>query len=154
LCKLVVLQLCITKDDYDKKLQQFKDHQYRINLEAEEHSKADHDYKLTLSRVFSISRRVGDIFNRSEAHEKRMLLNYLLQNPTVDGKTLGFTLRSPFNTVLELATCPSWLPEHHINIPLLFNRKYMQNMAQQLYLIRHMERSEVGVIGDNQETVY
>jgi hypothetical protein len=110
LCKLVVLQLCITKDDYDKKLQQFKDHQYRINLEAEEHSKADHDYKLTLSRVFSISRRVGDIFNRSEAHEKRMLLNYLLQNPTVDGKTLGFTLRSPFNTVLELATCPSWLP--------------------------------------------
>lgn len=99
----------ITKDEYDKKLQQFKDQQYRLDLEAEEHTKADHDYKLTVSRVFSISRRVGSIFERSEPYEKRMLLNYLLQNPTVDGKTLGFTLRSPFNTVLELANCPSGL---------------------------------------------
>ena len=33
------------------------------------------------------------------------------------------------------------LPEHHINIPLLFNREYMSGMAQQLYLIRLMETS-------------
>ncbi len=105
----LLLDKSITKDDYDKKLQQFKDQQYRLNLEAEEHTKADHDYKLTVSRVFSISRRAGSIFQRSEPHEKRMLLNYLLQNPTVNGKTLGFTLRSPFNTVLELANCPSGL---------------------------------------------
>lgn len=105
----LMLDKSITKDEYDKKLQQFKDQQYRLDLEAEEHTKADHDYKLTVSRVFSISRRAGSIFTRSEPHEKRALLNFLLQNPTVDGKTLGFTLRSPFNTVLELANCPSWL---------------------------------------------
>jgi DNA invertase Pin-like site-specific DNA recombinase len=105
----LLLDKSITKDEYDKKLQQLKDQQYRLDLEAEEHTKADHDYKLTVSRVFSISRRVGSIFERSEPYEKRMLLNYLLQNPTVDGKTLGFTLRSPFNTVLELANCPSGL---------------------------------------------
>jgi hypothetical protein len=32
------------------------------------------------------------------------------------------------------------LPEHHVNIPLLFNREYMGNMAQQLNLIRLMEK--------------
>jgi hypothetical protein len=42
--------------------------------------------------------------------------------------------------VLELATSPNWLPEHHINIPLLFNRELMSGLAQQLYLIRVMER--------------
>ena len=99
----------ITKDEYDKKLQKYKDNQYRLNLEAEEHTKADHDYKITVSRVFSISRRASSIFTRSEPHEKRMLLNFLLQNPTVDGKKLEFTLRKPFNLVHELAVCPNWL---------------------------------------------
>lgn len=99
----------ITQDEYDKKLQQLKDQQYRLDLEAEEHTKADHDFKLTVSRVFSMSRRAGSIFKRSEVPEKRMFLNYLLQNPTVDGKKLEFTLRKPFNLVHELAVCPNWL---------------------------------------------
>ena len=33
------------------------------------------------------------------------------------------------------------LPEHYLNIPLLFNREYMEQMAHQLYLIRLMERT-------------
>jgi site-specific DNA recombinase len=99
----------ITKDDYDKKLQELKDKQYRLNIEVEEHTKADHDYKLTISKVFSLSRRMGQIFKSSEPHEKRAFLNYLLQNPTVSGKELDFTLRKPFDVVLEVATCPSGL---------------------------------------------
>ncbi|KKW01942.1 MAG: hypothetical protein A2758_01210 [Candidatus Zambryskibacteria bacterium RIFCSPHIGHO2_01_FULL_49_18] len=99
----------ITKDDYDKKLQELKDKQYRLNIEADEHTKADHDYKLTISQVFSLSRRMGEIFKSSEPHEKRAFLNYLLQNPTVSGKKLDFTLRKPYNTILEVATCPTGL---------------------------------------------
>ena len=100
----------ITKDDYDKKLQELKDHQYRLDAESEEHTKADHDYKLTISQVFSLSRRMGEIFKSSEPHEKRVFLNYLLQNPTVNGKKLAFAMRSPFNLVLELANRPTMLP--------------------------------------------
>ena len=99
----------ITKDDYDKKLQELKDKQYRLNIEADEHTKADHDYKLTISQVFSLSRRMGEIFKSSEPHEKMAFLNYLLQNPTVSGKKLDFTLRKPYNTILEVATCPTGL---------------------------------------------
>ena len=69
----------ITKDDYDKKLQELKDKQYRLNLELEEHTKADHNYKITVSRVFSISRRIGAILNSSEVPEKRAILNFLLR---------------------------------------------------------------------------
>lgn len=56
-----------------------------------------------------MSRRAGSIFKRSEPQEKRIFLNYLLQNPTVDGKKLEFTLRKPFNLAHELAVCPNWL---------------------------------------------
>ncbi|TSC65096.1 MAG: hypothetical protein G01um101491_27, partial [Parcubacteria group bacterium Gr01-1014_91] len=106
----------ITKDDYDKKLQELKDKQYRLNIELEEHTKADHDYKLTISRVFSLARRICSIFKSSEPHEKRALLNFILQNPTVDGKKIEFTLRKPFDSVHELAVCPTGLREQDSNL--------------------------------------
>lgn len=53
---------------------------------------------------------MGEIFESSEIHEKRAILNFLLQNPTVSDRKLDFTLRKPFDTVLELAESPVWLP--------------------------------------------
>ena len=99
----------IIKDDYDKKLQELKDKQHKLNIETEEYTKAGHDYKITVSRVFSISRRMGAIFASSEVREKRAILNYLLQNPTVSGKKIAFTIQKPFNAILEMAIFPTWL---------------------------------------------
>ena len=99
----------ITKDDYDKKLEKLKDRQYRLNIEAEEHTKADHDYKLTISHVFSISRHIGAIFAGSEVPEKRAILNFLRQNPRVSDKKLVFTMAKPFDAILELAKCSTGL---------------------------------------------
>ena len=47
--------------------------------------------------------------NSSEVTEKRAFLNSILQNPTVNGKKLCFSIASPFNLVLELADSPNWL---------------------------------------------
>ena len=104
------LDKSITHDDYDKKLQELKDKQYRLNVELDEYTKADHQYHIHVSTVLNLSRRIGDLFESSELIEKRAILGFLLQNPTVSGKKLEFTLRKPFDTVLELATCPTGLP--------------------------------------------
>ena len=62
-----------------------------------EHSKADYDYQTTVATVLSVARRAKTIFdNSSEPAKKRAFLNYILQNPTVSGKTLNLQLRSPF----------------------------------------------------------
>ena len=53
---------------------------------------------------------MSDVFASSEPAEKRTLLSYLLQNPTVSGKKLEFSLRKPFDTILELGNRPTWLP--------------------------------------------
>jgi len=50
------------------------------------------------------------LFESSEVPEKRQILKLLLQNPTVNGKKLEFSIASPFNLVLELADSPNWLP--------------------------------------------
>ena len=103
------LDLSITKDDYDKKLQELKDRQYRMNLEMEEHTKADHDYHIHISTVINLSRRVKEIFESSEVNEKRALIRFLIQNPLVVEKKLVFELRKPFDTILQLAKHPTVL---------------------------------------------
>jgi hypothetical protein len=40
---------------------------------------------------------------------KASIFSYILQNLTVHGKKLQFTVATPFNLVLELADCPKWL---------------------------------------------
>ncbi|MEW6617360.1 MAG: recombinase family protein [Patescibacteria group bacterium] len=102
-------QQSITKNIYDKKHQEYHDRLQLLNIELEEHTKADYDYQTTVSMVLSVARRAKQIFESSEPEEKRVFLNYLLQNPTVNERTLDFTLRSPFNLVLELASSPTWL---------------------------------------------
>lgn len=104
------LEQSITKDIYDKKHQDYHDRLQLLSIEMEEHTQADHDYQTTVATVISLARRAKQIFESSEVHEKRAFINYLVQNPTVQGKKLAFTMRSPFNLVLELADCPTWLP--------------------------------------------
>ncbi len=100
----------ITKDEHDKKLQELKDKQYRLYIELDEYTKADHEYHIHVSTVLNLCRRMKDVFESSEPNEKRAILNFLLQNPTVSGKKLAFTLKKPFDTVLELAYHPTPLP--------------------------------------------
>ncbi len=90
-------------------MQELKDKQYELGLELEQHTNADYDYSIQVATILDLSRRIRKIFESSEIAEKRAILNYLLQNPTVKGKKLEFTMRKPYNLVLELANCPNWL---------------------------------------------
>ena len=92
-----------------------------------EHQKADYDYQTTVAVVFSVARRAKTIFeNSSEVAGKRAFLNYLLQNPIVNGKILTFELKNPFDLILNLAdtqrkttvtndSCLSWLGKRGSN---------------------------------------
>jgi len=89
---------------YDRKHQEYQNQAQLLELESSEHSKADYDYKTTVTTVLSVARRAKTIFeNSSEPAEIRAFLGYILQNPTLNGKKLDFILASPFNLVLELS---------------------------------------------------
>lgn len=97
----------ITKEDCDKKHKELREKQYDLGMQLDDHTKADESYHIAASTVLSLAKRAAEIFESSEPEEKNVFLNYLLQNPTVNGKTLGYALRSPFNAILELANHPT-----------------------------------------------
>jgi len=67
------------------------------------------NYYITASAVLSLAQRALEIFRNSEIMEKRQLLNFLLQNPQLKGKELVFTLKAPFDRVLEANRCVEML---------------------------------------------
>ena len=100
----------ITKDDYDKKLQDLKDRQYRLNLELDEHTKADHEYHIHVSTVINLCRRIRIIFEGSEVSEKHAIINFVLSNLSVTDRKLMYSLRKPFDAVLDLALSSNFAP--------------------------------------------
>lgn len=100
----------ITTDDYDKKLKELKEKQHNIDNQLQEHTQADENYYITAGTVLNLAKGALELFESSEIPRKRELLNYLLQNCTANGKKLEFTMRSPFNHILELANHPIGLP--------------------------------------------
>ena len=95
---------------YDKKLREYKERQGQILVDMRIHSDADEEFYLTANTVLNVAKRALEIFKSSEVLEKRQFLNFLLQNCELQGKKLEFSLRKPFDAVLELATCPTGLP--------------------------------------------
>ena len=99
----------ITQDAHETHLQQFKARQQEINLLLEEHTEADESHVIATSTVLNLVKRARALFDSSEVAEKRALLNFLLQNSTVDGKKPSYALRSPFETILIWAKRPTGL---------------------------------------------
>ncbi|MFA5935049.1 MAG: recombinase family protein [Candidatus Paceibacterota bacterium] len=99
----------ITKSNYDKILKELKEKQYDLSIQLEDHTKADENYYITVSTVLNLAKNALKLFESSEVLEKRAILNYLLQNCVVNGKNIEFSLRSPYNSILDLAYQPTWL---------------------------------------------
>ena len=87
-----------------------KEKQYDINIQIEDHTRADENYYITASNVLNLAKNAFELFKSSEVLEKRAILNYLLQNCVANGKELEFYLRSPYNQILSFANQPTWLP--------------------------------------------
>ena len=94
---------------FSYKLKEYKEKQAEIEIEMEQFTQADENYYVTASTVLNLAQKALEIFKSSEPMEKRELLNFLLQNLQLQGRNLVFTLKEPFDTVLEANRCSSLL---------------------------------------------
>jgi hypothetical protein len=94
----------------NKKLKEYKEKQAELNEEIQRYTDADENYYITANTVLSLAQKAHEIFQSSEVAEKRQLLNFLLQNPELDGRKLVFKLKTPFDTVFQANKCSNWLP--------------------------------------------
>jgi hypothetical protein len=99
----------ITGDEYDRKARELKERQTEIALQIEQHQKGEGDYRLTLETLISVASRAAELFERSKTEQKRELLAFVFSNLRLRGKKLEFSLRSPFDLMVNRSDHASWL---------------------------------------------
>ena len=99
----------ITQDEYDKKARELKGRQNEIALRIEQHQEGEGDYRTTLESLISVASRAADIFERSKTEQKRELIAFVFSNLRLKGKKLEFSLRSPFDLMVNRRDHSSWL---------------------------------------------
>ena len=103
------LDKSITQDEYDKKARELKERQAEITLRVEQHQKGEGDFRTTLESLISLASHAAELFERSKTEQKRQLLAFVFSNLKLRGKKLEFSLRSPFDLMVDRASYSSWL---------------------------------------------
>jgi hypothetical protein len=103
------LNKSITQDEYDKKARELKQRQTEIALRIEQHQEGDGQFRATLESLISLASRAAELFERSKTEQKRELIAFVFSNLQLQGKTLEFSLRSPFDLMVNLQDHSGWL---------------------------------------------
>ncbi len=99
----------ITQDEYDRKARELEEQQTEIALRIEQHQQGEGAYRTTLEGLVSVASRAAEIFERSKPEQKRELIAFVFSNLRLRGKKLEFSLRSPFDLMVNRADYSSWL---------------------------------------------
>jgi hypothetical protein len=59
--------------------------------------------------LISLASRAAELFERSKIEQKRQLLAFVFSNLRLRGKKLEFSLRSPFDLMVDRRSYSSWL---------------------------------------------
>ena len=68
------------------------------------HLKADQNFKLTVNTVLSIASKAYELFESSNIEQKRKLINYVFSNLELEGVTLRYSLKKPFDLMVDCTT--------------------------------------------------
>jgi hypothetical protein len=100
----------ITASFYEEKRKEYRDKQKVINDKIAKLHVADEEYYLTSEYLLKVASHAKELFESSEAQEKRLLLKMTLQNLRLEGKTVRYDWIKPFDKIAFYASRSAWLP--------------------------------------------
>ena len=103
------LDQSITRDEYDKKARELKELQVELAMRIEQHQKGEDGFRTTLESLISVASQASRLFERSKTEQKRELIAFVFSNLQLRGKKLEFSLRSPFDLMVNRRSYEEWL---------------------------------------------
>jgi hypothetical protein len=100
----------ITQDIYDTKMPLLKQEHTDAKMALDNYDDADDAFKITVSSVLSLLSKAHALFKSSKNEQKRRLINFLFSNLKLKGQTLEYSLRSPFDLMVNAGHYEKWLP--------------------------------------------
>ena len=99
----------ITTDEYDKMIMEMKAEEQDLIEQIKEHSKADETFLITSSYLLELANRAYELFESSQAHQKRKLISFVFANLEAKAGNLLFKLKNPFAGLVLCNNSSKWL---------------------------------------------
>ncbi len=99
----------ITQSFYEEKRKEYRDKQKVLNSKMGKLQVADEEYYLNSEYLLKIALHAKELFESSEAQEKRLLLKMTLQNLRLEGKIVRYDWIKPFGKIAYYASRLDWL---------------------------------------------
>ncbi len=106
----------ITDDDHDRFSQSFREQIADIDTRLAMLQEAEDNYYLTAKSILELTNRAYDLFISSEVEERRQLIQLVLSNLRVEGKTIRYDAIKPFDVLLNSSDNQLWLPRQDSNL--------------------------------------
>jgi hypothetical protein len=99
----------IPEETYINKRKSLESEMSKVKSETELHQNADGDFKNTVMTAFGLANKASELFESSKTTKKRELIAFVFSNLSLRGVELEYTLRQPFDMMVNLSTRSEWL---------------------------------------------
>ena len=106
----LLLDGTIDRQDFEIQKVRLRNQQADLETHIAANREGDDGFKNTLISLVSLSSQSLDLFTVSTIEQKRKLLNFVFANLSLNGRTLCYSLRKPFDLFLNLAKAEEWRP--------------------------------------------
>ena len=95
---------------YDRKHREIAERQREIGEQLQGSHEPDSEFKMALSGLLLLASKAADLFESSNNAEKRSLIGFTFSNLSLEGPTLRYSLRTPFDMFAGLGDRQKWRP--------------------------------------------
>ena len=108
----------ITCEVYNRNKQKLENEIAEIECELNKCSDDFNEIGEIIENIIEIAANAGNLIRSSKVEQKRQIINLLLSNCELKDKKLVYSIRKPFNVLMELNGCQSWLGQLIPSAPL------------------------------------
>lgn len=112
----MLIEQSITQSIYDTKVHELQNRQREVEQRLNAHTKADETFNYTLSVLLGLTVRAHECFLRANMEQKRKLLTLIFANLEMQGTTLCYTLRKPFDVLVQIHENANWRARQESNL--------------------------------------
>ena len=110
---------------FERMVKKIEARQKEILEQIKDHSDGDKAFVIGASYLLDVCSRAAELFDAetSKLEQKRYLLNFILSNTTLEGEKLHFTLKEPFEDIINMSKTQNWCGRRESNSHRLLGRQ-------------------------------
>ncbi len=112
----LLLDGTITREDHNAKRESLKNRQLELSNLLRSFTVADGDFRNAVADLLGLSRKAHETFIGSDNAGKRRLINFVFSNLRLNGVTIEYDLRKPFDQFINMTDLKKWSGREDSNL--------------------------------------